>query len=52
MQRRILIVEVAVALDPVPGTFHDPEDTVITLQHILDSSIKHYNPVVKFLDVV
>lgn len=47
MHRRTLTLEVTVALDPVPGTFHTQESAEKVVQHILDQRIKHYNPVVK-----
>lgn len=47
MKRRILILEVAVALDPVPGTFHEPENAKDVVQHILNQSIAHYHPTVQ-----
>jgi hypothetical protein len=47
MAGRILILEVAVALDPFPGNFHDSESAVNIVQHILNQSIPHYHPTVQ-----
>jgi hypothetical protein len=46
MARERIMIEVAVDLDPVPGTFHTQESAVESIQAILLSSIPHYNPVV------
>ena len=46
-----LTIVVEVQLDPVPGTFHTEESAqeVVErlLQHVLNTNIPHYHPVVK-----
>lgn len=46
MAGRIVILTVAVALDPIPGAFHTKESAVETVQRLLDNGIGHYNPIV------
>lgn len=45
-ERKRIILEVIVDLDPMPGTFNTVESALSSIQAILLSSIGHYNPVV------
>jgi len=47
MKRNIVTMTVGVALDPIPGQMHEPEDAVRVVQQLLDAAFSHYNPVVK-----
>lgn len=47
MERKRVVLEVIIDLDPVPGTFHTPESAEEVVQAILNSSIPHYHPNVK-----
>jgi hypothetical protein len=47
----IEIINVAVSLDPVPGTFHEADDFVKHIQRMLDNAFPWYNPVVTLEEV-
>lgn len=46
VNRQRVNINVAVDLDPVPGTFYDAEDHVRHIQRMLDDAYPHYHPVV------
>lgn len=46
MKRERITIIVEVDTDPVPGWGNDPNDYVNHLQHMLNQTIPHYNPVV------
>lgn len=46
MERKRVVLEVDVELDPVPGAFHTAESAQENVQAMLNSMIPHYHPIV------
>lgn len=44
---QIVTLTVTARLDPVPGTFHDPESWREQVQHMLNEQVGHYFPIVR-----
>ena len=46
------VIEVRIRIDPVPGWGHDPQDHVKHLEKLLNSTVGHYKPEVRFITIV
>ena len=46
MQRTRITFSVSMDLDAVPGSFHEAEDAMRRVEHMLNQAIPHYHPVV------
>jgi hypothetical protein len=49
MKYKKSVIEVKIRLDPIPGWGHEPDDHVKHIQHLLDQTVKHYKPEVKYI---